>query len=150
MTQESYYIKVRDFLEQKEISKKVIDHLSNNVEIAIHIEKLECAYFKENKNPKFEKRKAKNPDMIFSLSPEAIDILSKYEGNSVGEFGVEVLKQYLAGGVKISVVGPVMNILTRGYLGIAKEGGKEFARFLASHGVTGLSKWTALIQKLKS
>ncbi len=150
MTQESYFNKVRDFLEQKEISKKVVEHLNDDIEIGILIEKLECSFFKANKNPKLEKRKAKKPDIVFALTPEAVDILSKYSGNSVGEFGVEILKQYLAGGIKINIVGSITNILTHGYLGIAKEGGKEFAKFLTAHGITGLAKWTSLIQKLKS
>ncbi len=150
MNAEDYFLKIKKFLEEQNISHKVVSNLKTGVEIGIVIEGLDCAYFKENNLPVLEKRKANNPDIIFELAPETVDILSQFEGGSVGEFGVEVVKQYLAGGIKVKILGPAVNFLTRGYLGIVKEGGLEFAGYLSAHGISGLAKWNSFLQKMKS
>lgn len=100
MNIEIYFEKVKFFLENEPFSHKLMQHLKNNTEIGIVIEGLDCTYFSKNKTPKVEKRKAQNPSIIFILTPEAVDILSQIKNKSIGGFGIEILKQYLAGGLK--------------------------------------------------
>ncbi len=63
---------------------------------------------------------------------------------------LEVLKQYIAGEIRIQVAGGLLSILKNGYLGIVKEAGLPFAKFLAEHGVSNLSKIPEIIKKLKN
>ncbi|MEQ1878953.1 MAG: hypothetical protein ABL958_20100, partial [Bdellovibrionia bacterium] len=60
-----------------------------------------------------------------------------------------VLKEYLAGGVRISVVGGAFGIMKNGYLNIIKEGGVTFAKFLATYGLTNVTKILAVIKNLR-
>lgn len=150
MSELSAFERLKNFLETKPASQKAVKHLRNGVEIGLVIgHQIECAYFHENGIPKLEKRPAKNPDVIFFIKPETVDILTEHPGEDVGDFGISVLKEYLAGGVRIKAPGNILGLTMNGYLGIMKEGGPTFGKFLASKGVTGLSKAFSAIKNLR-
>jgi hypothetical protein len=144
------YLLVKDFLENKPASHEVVTSLRDGVEIGLTIDSLECAYLQEEGRPRLEERAPKNPDVVFVISPDAAETLVKNSGTDVGEFGVEVLKQVLAGEVKIRVPGSTLRIMKNGYLGIIKKGGKTFMKYLASNGVSSLSKIPGIIKNLKN
>lgn len=151
MSSHTTFEKLKTFLEEKPASQKAVVHLKKKVEVGVVIgNQIECAYFHQDGKPILEERPAKNPDVIFYLKPETVEILCKNTGDDVGEFGVAVLKEYLAGGVRIKVPGSVLAITMNGYLGIMKEGGVTFAKFLAINGVSSLSKIASIVKNLKS
>lgn len=143
--------KLKTFLETRPASLKSIKHLRKGVEISIIIgHQMDCAYFNSDGAPTLEKRKAEKPDVIFLLKPESVDILCSQPGEDVGEFGIAVLKEYLSGGVRIQVPGSSFNIMKNGYLGIIKEGGVTFMKFLAMNGVSNITKVISLVKNLKN
>ncbi|MGE3973640.1 MAG: hypothetical protein AB7F59_03850 [Bdellovibrionales bacterium] len=143
--------KLKAFLESKPASQKSVKHLKKNVEVGVVIgNQIECAYFHRDGQPVLEERPAQKPDVIFYLKPETVEILCQHPGEDVGEFGIAVLKEYMAGGVRIKVPGSVLSITMNGYLGIVKEGGATFMKFLAMHGVSSLSKIASIVKNLKS
>jgi hypothetical protein len=151
MAVKTTFEKLKTFLESKPASQKAIVHLKKNVEVGVVIgNQIECAYFHRDGAPVLEERPAKNPDVIFYLKPETVEILCQNTGEDVGEFGVAVLKEYMAGGVRIKVPGSLLAITMNGYLGIIKEGGATFMKFLAMHGVSSLSKIASIVKNLKS
>lgn len=124
--------------------------LGKGVEIGIVLaDTVDAAFFKNGSGAALEHRPAKNPDVIFRLSVSAADVLSSQSGLSLGHLGVEVLKQIVAGEIKIEVQGSLFSILKNGYLNIIKDAGAPFAQFLAEKGVSSLSKIPELIAKLK-
>lgn len=138
------------FMTENEACKKAAQSLGRGVEIGILIGgQIDCAFFKSLEGAAFEIRKAKNPDVIFHLSSTAVDVLCAQTGKNLGEIGVEVLKQYLAREVRIQITGGLLSIMKNGYLGIIKEAGMPFAKFLAEHGVSNLSKIPEIIKKLR-
>ena len=150
MATQTAFEKLKIFLESKPASQKAVVHLKKKVEVGVVIgNQIECAYFNRDGNPVLEERPAKAPDVIFFLKPEAVEILCKNSGEDVGEFGVAVLKEYLAGGVRIKVPGNLLAITMNGYLGVVKEGGITFTKFLALHGVSSLSKIASIVKALK-
>lgn len=151
MTAGATFEKLKVFLETKPASRKAIRHLKEGVEIAVTIgNQIECAYFQSQGQPVFEQRPAKSPDFIFTIKPESVDILAKEKGDDVGELGIAILKEYLSGGVRIKVAGGIFAISTRGYLGMIKEGGVTFTKFLAQHGVSNLTKIMSVIRNMKN
>ncbi len=151
MPTQTTFTKLKEFLEEKPASQKAAKHLKKNIEVGVVIgNQIECAFFQRDAKPVLEERPAKNPDVVFYLKPESVEILCKNSGDDVGEFGIAVLKEYMAGGVRIKVPGSVIAITMNGYLGIMKEGGSTFMKFLAMHGVSSLSKIATIVKNLKS
>jgi hypothetical protein len=151
MTAGATFEKLKAFLETKPASQKAIRHLRKGVEIRVVIgNQIECAYFQNEGVPVFEQRPAKSPDVVFTIKPESVDILCKEKGEDVGELGIAILKEYLSGGIRIKAPGSIISLSTNGYLGVIKEGGVTFAKFLAQHGVTNISKVMSVIRNMKN
>jgi hypothetical protein len=151
MSDQQAFEELKDFFENRKVSRLAADPLAGHVEIGIVInDRFPCAFFKDGDNPKFEARDAKKPDVIFYVKPEAVKSLVQTETEDIGELGIVILKNYLAGSVRIKVKGSMINLLTKGYLGVIKAGGFSFAKFLTSHGISGLGKIKDVIQALRS
>lgn len=143
--------KLKAFLETKEASRKAIRHLKKGVEIGVVIgNQIECAFYQDLGEPVLEQRPAKSPDVIFTIKPESVDIIAKEKGEDVGELGIAILKEYLSGGIRIKAPGSILALSMNGYLGIIKEGGVTFGKFLAQHGITNIGKVMSAIKNLKN
>ena len=144
--------KLGDFMTTHPGCSQAARNLGKKVEIGILIDnELSCAFFKTNEGGAgFEVRAANNPDIIFRLSSNAVQVLCSQEQKNLGELGVEVLKLYVKQEVGIQVLGSFLGIMKNGYLGIIKDAGMPFAKFLAEHGVSNLSKIPEIIKKLKN
>lgn len=150
MSDQQAFIKLKDFFENRPICADAAEPLRSKVEIGIVINNnLKCAFFKSDGSPKFEQREAVNPDVIFYLSPEAIENLLATEATDIADLGISIAKAYLSGSIKIKVEGSMIAMLTNGYLGILKKGGTKFLTYLGSHGVSGISKMKDVFQKLR-
>jgi hypothetical protein len=150
MSDQQAFEELKDFFENRSVCRQAADSLRSRVEIGIVInDSLNCAFFKEGENPRFEAREAKKPDVVFYMKPEAVKSLIENKSDDIGEIGITVAKNYLAGSIHIKVKGSMIGLLTNGYLGVIKSGGMSFAKFLASHGVTGLGKIKDVIQSLR-
>ena len=151
MSDQQAFEKLKEFFETRNACALAADPLRAGVEIGIVINNtLQCSFFKENSKPRFEQRPAQKPDVVFYINPDAVESLVNNPSDDIGEFGIAIAKNYLAGTVKIKVTGGMISLLTNGYLGVIKSGGLSFAKFLGGHGVTGLSKIKDVIQNLRS
>ncbi len=149
-TANEYFDKCKSFLEEKPASFKLMSYLDSKVEIGIFIgNTIECTYFKQGKDPKFELRSARKPDVVFRFSPEGIDALLKSNGEDLSDLVADVAKLYLAGGVKVSLAAPIPQLLIRGYVRVLKESHAKLLTILKDRGLDSL-KIPAIIQKLKS
>jgi hypothetical protein len=150
MSANATFEKLKKYLESRPASQKALVHLKKGVEISVVIgHQIECALFNDGGRPHLEMRKAKNHDVVFYIKPETVEVLAQHPGDDVGELGIAVLKEYLAGGVRISVVGSVFGIMKNGYLNIIKEGGVTFTKFLATYGLTNVTKILSVIKNLR-
>jgi hypothetical protein len=150
MTPDMYFEKIKEFLESKPASKKLISHLSGKVEIGINVEgRLNCAYFGQDARPVVELRKASSPDVIFNFKPEGLETLLKTSGEDLGDLVVDIIKLYLAGLVKISLPGSTPQLLARGYFGALRTSHEKILQFLKNRGAADL-KIFSIISKLKS
>ncbi len=138
------------FFTTNPIPKEALCHLKPGHEIRLLLDgREECALFYQQDQVFFEKRKAPTADVEFTVGPEAIRQLAHYTDESVGQFGITIIKEILLGHVQIRVSGSVMRILTGGYLNIIASGGPELLNFLTLYGLNNLSKIAQFIRSLK-
>lgn len=150
MDNQQGFEQLRDFFENRPASKVAADSLSDGVEIQIEINgSLTSAFSKKLDKPALEMRSAISPDFIFQINSNAIQQLVDHKGDDIGEIGIILAKAYLAKNIRIKFVGTVWNVLTKGYLGVIKSGGPSFLKFLASHGLSGISKIKEFLTHLK-
>ena len=144
------YAQLNEFFTQNPISRSALQHLKEGVPIGLVVpQEFEGALFRQGAQIFLNQSPAKNPDVVFYVQKNSMERLLALKTTDVGEFGVEVLREYLTGGVRIHVLGSLWGLTTHGYLGIMKEAGPSFAKFLASHGVGGIGKVFDHISKLR-
>ncbi len=139
-----------NFFTSKPACKDSLRHLKKGHEIRLFLDdRVECSLFFEAGQVVLEQRPSPKADVEFRLSPEAIRILDNLPGDSVAQLGINIIKEVIAGNVKIRVCGSLLRVLSGGYLAIITSGGPEFMTYLASHGLTNIGKITQLIRSLK-
>ncbi len=151
MSAQEAFETLKTFFETRRAAKQAMSAVKEGVEISVVIgETVDCALLRRGDEPVVEKRPAKQPDLVFHIKPESVYVLNNQTKDEIGEIGVNVLKEVLAGNIRISVPGKFLNILSRGYLDMLRQGGAPVMAFLARHGLTNVSKITSTIRKMKS
>jgi hypothetical protein len=150
MTAHESFLTLKSFFETRQAAKQAIGAIKEGVEIGVVIgETVECAVFRQGTQPIVEERAAKSPDVVFHIRPESVEILSHKTKDEIGDIGVNVLKEVLAGNIKIKVPGKILNLMSRGYLDMIKQGGAPVAGFLARNGLANVSKIVSTIRAMK-
>lgn len=150
MSYEATYNAFKELIKNQTCFNEALSLLKKGREIRILLDgEHECALFYSQSSAQLEYRPAKNPDIEFHVYTEAIRALGSAEPLNMAQFGIAVVKQILAGQVKIVVVNGVFSVLSGGYLKIVKSAGPEFMGYLAQHGIKNLSKLQSLISSLK-
>lgn len=151
MNAETSFATLKNFFETRQAAKQALRALREGTEIGIVIGgAVECALFRRDEKPLIEARAAQNPDVVFHIRPETVDMLNSQTKDEIGDIGINVLKEILAGNIQIKVPGKFMNLLSRGYLDIIKQGGAPVGAFLARHGLASVSKIVSAIKQMKS
>jgi len=151
MTAEDSFQTLKNFFETRNASRQAMKTIKEGVEIGIVIGDLvDCALFRQGDQPVVEQRPAREPDVIFHIRPESVEVLNTRTRDEIGDIGVNILKEVLAGNISIKVPGRFMNLLSRGYLDMIKQGGAPVMSFLAHHGLASVAKITAAIRRMKN
>lgn len=151
MTAEDSFQTLKNFFETRNASRQAMRTIKEGVEIGIVIGDLvDCALFRQGDQPVVEQRPAREPDVIFHIRPESVEVLNTRTKDEIGDIGVNILKEVLAGNISIKVPGRFMNLLSRGYLDMIKQGGAPVMSFLAHHGLASVAKITAAIRRMKN
>jgi hypothetical protein len=151
MSAEDSFQTLKRFFETRKAAGQALKAIKEGVEIGIVIgDVVECAVFRRGETPVIEHRAAQNPDVVFHIRPESVTILDERTKDEIGDIGVNVLKEVLAGNIRIKVPGRFLNLLSRGYLDMIRQGGTPVMGFLAQHGLASVSKITTAIKRMKS
>lgn len=141
---------LKNFFETRQAAKTAMMAVEPGIEISIVIgDTLECALFRQNNQPIVEQRPAQNPDVIFHIKPEAVYVLANSTKDEIADIGVNILKEVLAGSINIKVPGRLMNIVSRGYLDMVKQGGMPVMNYLAQQGLGSIPKILNTIKNMK-
>ena len=151
MSADEAFQTLKTFFETRQAAKQAMNAIQEGVEIGVVIGgSVECALFRQGAQPLIEQRAARNPDVVFHIKPESIYVLSGQTKDEIGDIGVNVLKEVLAGNIQIKVPGRFLNIVSRGYLDMIRQGGAPVTAFLARHGLSSVSKIIGTIKKMRA
>ena len=149
MSYEEIFNKLKSFLEKKPASTHAIPLLDSQAEIRIVIDgQLECRLINNGGSPLLTQEPAKNPDVEFCVALESLRLLDHISGDNMTAFGIEVVKEVVAGNIKIKVCNGLSRLLSGGYLKIIKAAGPDFAQYLARYGFKGIGKIINLFKSL--
>jgi hypothetical protein len=150
MSAEESFLTLKNFFETRQAAKQALSVIDESAEIGIVIgETVECALFQREGQPVVERRTPRKPDIVFSISPETVAVLNDRTKDEIGDIGVNVMKEMLAGNIRAKITGNLFNMLRRGYLEMLKEGGAPIAEFLSRHGITQVNKIISTIKQMR-
>jgi hypothetical protein len=151
MSAERSFQTIKTFFETKQAARQAMSALHEGVEIGIVIaDTVECALFRRGDQPLVENRPAVRPDFVFHILPESIDLLNDKTKDEISDIGVNVIKEVLAGNIKIKAPGGVISILRRGYFEVVRHGGAPVASLLAAKGLESVPKILSVLNKIRS
>ena len=141
---------LKNFLETRSSVEKALRLLDSTVEIGIVIgDSIDCALTLTDGKPQLERRAARSPDLIFSIRPETVDILSDKTKDDIGDIGVNILKEMVAGNLSVRVEANVLDLLRRGYLRLVSVAGPAVTEFTSRHGISSVSDIVNTIKKMR-
>ena len=147
MTAEDTFLMLKEFFENRPVSQKALSPLKAGVEIGVVVVNVQGALTKNTEGAvQFLAREALAPDVVFSLDALTAQRLALLPSEDLGEWGVHILREVLAGHIKVKFPGSVWNLLTRGYIQILYSGGTQVRSWLSENGFTDIPK---LLRKLK-
>jgi len=131
MSAEESFLTLKNFFETRQAAKQALSLIDESAEIGIVIgDTVECALFQRDGQPIVEQRAAMKPDVVFSIKPESVIVLNDRTKDEIGDIGVNILKEILAGNISIKITGNLFNLLRRGYVNVAKAGGLSVTRIM--------------------
>lgn len=150
MSAEESFLTLKNFFETRQAAKQALSVIDESAEIGIVIgDTVECALIQRGGSPVVERRAAVKPDVVFSIKPESVVVLNDRTRDEIGDIGVNVLKELLAGNISVKITGNLFNLLRRGYLEMIKEGGQPVLDYLSRHGMTGVNKIVSTIKQMR-
>lgn len=143
----------KQFFEQ-EVARRATAPLRNGVELALYLDgKGPVTLKKEKEGMVILQRPPEDPDMSFWAGTKGLQQLIDHQTNDVGEIGVEIMKLMIHSDsdyrLKAKVHIHPFTLLRNGYLGVLPLGGPTVMKFLASKGLTNISKIKDAISSLK-
>ena len=147
---EKSFLTLKNFFETRAAVAQALRLLESGVEIGVVIgDSIDCALTSREGKPQLERRPARSPDVTFAIRPETVELLSERTQDELGDIGVNILKEMLAGNVSMRVEANVLDLLRRGYLRVAAAGGPAVSSFLVRHGLTNVSEIVNTIKKMR-
>lgn len=151
MSADESFLTLKTFFETRNAARQALGALDESVEIGIVIgEMVDCALFRRGSDPVVERRAARNPDVVFHIKPESVIVLNDRTKDEIGDIGINILKEVLAGNIRVSIPGSILNLARRGYVEMISRGGPPVAAFLARHGISSVPKIVNAIKRMKS
>jgi hypothetical protein len=141
---------LKDFFITRQASRQALRTLKEGVEISVVIDhSLECAVFRLGDDPQVERRAARSPDVEFHLRPETVYVLADQTKDEIGEIGIAIFKEVLAGNIQVRVPGQILNVVRNGYFEMMKQGGTPLASMMSRYGVGNVPKIISIIKGMR-
>lgn len=147
MTAEETYQILKQFFETRPVVATALAPLQSGVEIALEVAGLPMT-LKKSTDGKLEllQREAQKPDVAFSFDALTAQRLAQEKSEDIGDWGILIFREILAGHIRARFPGPIWNILRRGYIPVVMSGGSRLRGWMAEHGYIDITK---IVRKLK-
>jgi hypothetical protein len=150
MTPDEAFLQLKSFFTEREAARVSLGKLRENVEIEIVIGGMvTCALFRQGADIRVEKRSAQKPDFIFRLEPQTVTILAHQTRDDIADIGLAIIKEMLAGSIKVEMPGGLMTVLRDGYIDVVFSGGAPITAKLGQIGLSSPLKIVDLFRSLR-
>jgi len=141
------------------IAEKAAKSISNGAQVGIQIKDLNdtiiesLTFTKEGGVNVVQPHPPRDPQISFSITPQAAEVILSNTSEDIGSIGVGILKLVMSQdpNLKVSVKfhAGFLTLLAKGYFGVLTAGGVAVASYLGEHGLNGMSAIKAAFKKLK-
>ena len=138
----------------QDVARRATAPLRNGVELALYLDdKGPVTLKKEKEGMAVIQGAPDSPDMSFWVTTKALQYLINHDTKDIGEIGIEIMKLMIHADPEYRLKAKVhlhpFTLLRNGYLGVLPLGGGTVMKFLASKGLTNISKIKDAISSLK-
>jgi len=103
---------------------------------------------------------ARDPQLVFTMNEPAAHGILEFQSDNVGEIGIHLAKMVIATKkpgaeatdrkLDLHFKAGFLTLFSKGYFGVLTSGGAQLASYLASHGLSGIGAFKAILSKRKS
>ncbi|MFK8137829.1 MAG: hypothetical protein AB8E15_05645 [Bdellovibrionales bacterium] len=142
---------VEVFLNSNKAVDKAFSYFKSGAEIELRVgQKNYFTIIKQNTKVEVLRKQSENKQVAFQFNAEATRHLLQQSNLNVGDFGVEVLKQYSLGNVQIKLHCSLIKLIRQGYFNLMREAGAPFWNHLSQFGIKNMNRLSELIGNLRT
>jgi hypothetical protein len=138
----------------REVAQKAAKSLNNGAEMEFHVGSEVFTFTKEGGQNAVKPSQARDPQLVFTLTPGAADAILADTADDIGTIGVNIAKmiasQDASKTVSVQFKSGFLSLFSKGYFGILTAGGSQLTAFLASKGLNGMGAIKEALKKMKS
>jgi hypothetical protein len=138
----------------REVAQKAAKSLTDGAEMQFQVGSEVFTFTKVSGKNAIKPEAARDPQLIFTLTPGAADAILADPAEEIGQIGVNIAKMiaHHDADKKVSVKfkAGFLTLFAKGYLGIVTAGGSQLASFMASKGLNGISGIKDALKKMKA
>lgn len=139
---------------EREVARKAAKPIADGAEMEFQVGSESFTFTKDGGQNRVKPGKARDPQLIFTLTPSAADSILEQGSEDIGAIGVHIAKLIVApeGDRKVSIrfKAGFLSLFSKGYFGVLSSGGSQFASFLASKGLSGMGAIKDVLKKMKA
>lgn len=150
--------KLREYFDRP-VAEQAAKSLADGSEIELRIQTPDgrgldaYTFTRKNKKNEILRQGAADPQVVFTLTPAAVEAIVSDPSDDVGQIGVNIAKLIVSQDserrVRVQLKAGFMTLFTKGYLGVITAGGASLASFLASRGLGGLDALKSAMKKMR-
>ena len=138
----------------RDVAQKAAKSISNGAEIEFRVGAEIFTFTKISGKNTIEARTARDPQLVFILTPSAADSILDHSSDDIGSIGVHISKMIASpeGDRKVSIQfkAGFLSLFSKGYFGVRTTGGSQLASYLASKGLNGMGAFKDILKKMKA
>lgn len=138
----------------REVAQKAAKSLSDGAEMQFHVADEVFTFTKVSGKNAIKPAAARDPQLIFTLTPGAADSILADTAEEIGQIGVNIAKMIATHDadkkVSVKFKAGFLSLFAKGYFGIVTAGGSQLASFLASKGLNGINGIKDALKKMKA
>jgi hypothetical protein len=143
----------------RKVAQKAANSIADGAEVEIRIASSDgrvieiFTFTKEQGKNHIHSSNAKNPQLVFSMTPDAAEIILSDVTEEIGAIGVGIAKLVVTADanrrVSVKFKAGFFTLFSKGYFGVLSAGGSSFASYLASQGFNGIGAIKSTLKNLK-
>jgi hypothetical protein len=149
---ESTFERLREYF-SRPVAEKAASSLANGVQIELRVSEELFTFTRRGSQNVVEEGAASSPEIRFTITPQALEAILAEESEDIATIGIHIMKLVVSTDanrrVAVQFQAGFLKLWSKGYFGVLKSGGSQFAQHLASLGLSGMDAIKAALSNLK-